>query len=123
MGRTDFDEPVKAPSPVKKGGKTGKKEIGFFQAETLENDGALLFNDEFDDTTETVESKDVLILEEPLVDAPLFEDEFEDGNIHSEGALFADDEFNEEKTAQAANEELKASTPTQKGKKGKKGKK
>jgi len=69
--------------------------------ETLEHDGALLFNDEFDDSLEEVEDKDVLIIEEPLVDdAPLFEDNIEDGSIHSEGALFDDDEFAEDKSAE-----------------------
>jgi len=100
---------------------------------TMQSDSRLLFDDEFDDTTNEIEGEGEII--ETLVDLeqPLFEDLSEDGSM----VLFDDEEFSEEKTDAVARQELikeeeakpnpgsgpKPKKSKKKGKKGKKGKK
>jgi len=102
---------------------------------TMLSDSRLLFDDEFDDTTNEINGEEEII--ETLVDLeqPLFEDLSEDGSM----VLFDDEDFSEDKTDAVARQELvededevetesssnqtKAKKSKKKGKKGKKGKK
>lgn len=93
---------------------------------TMESDSRLLFDDEFDDSTNKIEDEDLV---ETLVDLeqPLFEDISEDGSM----ILFDDDDYVEDKSDSVARLEIKEEEEKnkkpkrgkKKGKKGKKGKK